>query len=76
MAENLRIAMTSRATIEQAKGMIMASRRCTPEEAFETLVRASQRSNLRLRDIAARIVDGASVDRRGNDGTPATIEGT
>jgi AmiR/NasT family two-component response regulator len=31
----------------------------TPEEAFQLLVRASQRENRKLRDIAAAIVDRA-----------------
>ena len=44
------------AQIEQAKGILMASRRCTPDEAFQLLVQASQRNNEKLRDIAARVV--------------------
>ena len=31
----------------------------TPEEAFQLLVRASQRENRKLRDLAADIVDHA-----------------
>lgn len=47
----------SQAVIEQAKGVIMAERRCTPDEAFETLKEMSQHRNVRLRLVAAEIVD-------------------
>ena len=60
LSENLAEAMKSRATIEQAKGILMAARRCDPDEAFQILVRASQRENRKLREVAARIVEGAS----------------
>lgn len=56
LASGLQTAMQSRAQIEQAKGILMASRHCGPEEAFQLLVQASQRNNEKLRDIAARIV--------------------
>lgn len=52
----LRNALTSRATIDQAKGIIMAERHCTPEEAFEVLVKLSQNSNVPLRDVASTLV--------------------
>jgi len=58
LAEGLGEAMKSRAVIEQAKGMLMAhERRLSPEDAFEVLKKASQRENVRLRDIAYRMVD-------------------
>lgn len=57
MAENLRIAMASRATIEQAKGILMARGGITADQAFEMLVRASQRENRKLRDVATELVD-------------------
>jgi GAF domain-containing protein len=53
----LREALESRATIEQAKGIIIAHERCTPEEAFELLVRISQNRNIKLRDVAAAIIE-------------------
>ncbi len=60
-ADNLNEAMKTRAVIEQAKGVLMGQQRgTTPDEAFELLVKASQRENLKLRDIAQRIVDAAS----------------
>ena len=60
LAENLDIAMRTRAVIEQAKGILMSQRRCDATEAFNLLAAASQRSNRKLRDIAQAIVDGVS----------------
>lgn len=59
LTENLREAMRSRSTIEQAKGILMAQSHCTPDEAFDLLVRASQRENRKLRDIATEIAERA-----------------
>jgi GAF domain-containing protein len=56
-ARNMRLAMESRAVIEQAKGVLMAQRHVTAEQAFEILREASQRYNRKLRDIALGIVD-------------------
>jgi GAF domain-containing protein len=56
-ARNMRLAMESRAVIEQAKGVLMAQRHVTAEQAFEILREASQRYNRKLRDIATGIVD-------------------
>jgi GAF domain-containing protein len=61
-------AMKTRATIEQAKGILMGAQRCGPDEAFDLLTRASQRENVKLRDIARRIVDNAV--ERGATGLP------
>jgi hypothetical protein len=55
-AMNLTTAMQSRATIEQAKGVIMATMRCSAEEAFDVLRSQSQQENRKLRDIAAEII--------------------
>ena len=57
LSENLDQAMRTRSTIEQAKGIIMAQGGRTPDEAFQLLVRASQRENRKLRDLADEIVD-------------------
>ena len=55
-ARNMRMAMESRAVIEQAKGVLMAQRHVDAEQAFEILREASQRYNRKLRDIAVGIV--------------------
>ena len=56
-AHNMRLAMESRAVIEQAKGVLMAQRGIDDHQAFEMLRDASQRYNRKLRDIAAGIVE-------------------
>jgi GAF domain-containing protein len=55
-ARNMRIAMDSRAVIEQAKGVLMAQRHVDADQAFDILREASQRYNRKLRDIAQGIV--------------------
>jgi PAS domain-containing protein len=56
-ATNMRRALESRATIDQAKGIVMADRRCSPDEAFEYLVAMSSRRHVKLRDIARAVVE-------------------
>jgi hypothetical protein len=46
--------------IEQAKGIIMAQCGWPEEQAFDALRRASQRENVKVRDLAARIVAAAA----------------
>jgi len=53
-------ALRSRAIIDQAKGIIMAQNRCSGEEAFQVLVRASQARNVKLARLAAQLVDGVA----------------
>jgi GAF domain-containing protein len=73
LAAQMQQAMQSRAVIEQAKGVIMAERRCSPDEAFTLLVRWSQDRNCKLRDLAEEIVArvGQAGQRRpgGSDGS-------
>jgi GAF domain-containing protein len=57
LAVNLQQALQNRAVIDQAKGKLMASAGCTADEAFELLVKASQRENVKVREIALRIVE-------------------
>ena len=58
LSDQLGQAMRSRAVIEQAKGVLMArSPQMTADEAFDVLRKASQRENVKVRDIAQRIVD-------------------
>jgi AmiR/NasT family two-component response regulator len=52
----MRLAMDSRAVIEQAKGVLMAQRHVDADGAFDILRDASQRYNRKLRDIAVGIV--------------------
>lgn len=52
----LREALTSRATIEQAKGLVMADRGCSPDEAFKVLVKLSNDTNVRVAQVAEALV--------------------
>lgn len=61
VARHLAEAMKSRATIEQAKGILVAEKRVDPEEAFALLVEMSQHANIKLRDVARRIVEDRSA---------------
>ena len=60
VAEQLQSAMQSRAAIEQAKGILMGQRRCSAEEAFDLLIRISQDTNRKLRDVARALVEQAA----------------
>jgi hypothetical protein len=52
----LQARMASMPVIEQAKGILMAQYGWPEEQAFEALRRASQRENVKVRDLAAGIV--------------------
>jgi GAF domain-containing protein len=54
---NLERALLSRDVIGQAKGMLMAQRGITAEEAFDVLRSASQNLNIKLAHIAEAITD-------------------
>ena len=56
VTSGLRKAMASRATIEQAKGALMLVYGLDAEAAFSLLSWQSQRSNIKLRDLAERLV--------------------
>lgn len=60
-------AMKTSAVIERAKGILMAAQHCDDQAAFDLLVRASQRENIKVRDIASRIV-AATIRRGESDG--------
>jgi GAF domain-containing protein len=59
LAVQMQQAMATRAVIEQAKGIIMRDRQCNADEAFDSLVKLSQQSHLKLREVAQRLVDHA-----------------
>ncbi len=54
--DQLRQAVASREIIGEAKGIIMERQRCSRDEAFDILRRASQRENRKLRDLAEELV--------------------
>ncbi len=54
-AENLQQALASNREIGVAIGIIMATRRCTADDSFATLISASQNTNRKVRQIAATV---------------------
>lgn len=52
----LRRALRTRATIEQAMGVLVVLHRCSPNEAFHALVRLSQQYNTKLHRVAHLVV--------------------
>jgi AmiR/NasT family two-component response regulator len=55
--DNLHAALASREIIGQAQGILMERERCSAEQAFDILRRASQHLNIRLREVAQNLVD-------------------
>jgi GAF domain-containing protein len=60
LTDQLRASMLSRSVIDQALGIIMATERCPHDRAFALLRSVSQRTNTKLRDLAASIVTSVS----------------
>ncbi|MGX1882479.1 GAF and ANTAR domain-containing protein [Streptomyces sp. NPDC055287] len=60
--EQLAEAMETRDVIGQATGILMGRLNIDAMEAFDRLVRASQKGNVKLRDIASRIVDAKAAE--------------
>ncbi|HEX2383900.1 MAG TPA: ANTAR domain-containing protein, partial [Acidimicrobiales bacterium] len=52
LTQNLQTALENRDVIGQAKGILMARHGFSADEAFDELRRASQRRNVKLRDVA------------------------
>ncbi|GHH43084.1 GAF and ANTAR domain-containing protein [Streptomyces candidus] len=55
-ATDLQNAMRYRGVIDQAAGIIMAQQRCSGEQAFAVLRRASQNRNIKLRDLCTDLI--------------------
>jgi hypothetical protein len=70
--EQLLDLLQSRAALEEAKGIVIALRRCDPDEAWATLRRASQQFNVKVRELAVALVEllaGAPAPQPGGDRT-------
>lgn len=66
LISTLRVALRSRSGIDQAIGILMAQQRCDAPTAFDLLRSASQSRNVKLRDVAAQIVEGLSPNQSGS----------
>jgi ANTAR domain len=56
-ADQLRDAASSRAIVDQAKGILMHALGCTADEALQRMREVSQRSSIRATEVAQRIID-------------------
>jgi hypothetical protein len=56
LTEDLQAALAGRAVIDQALGIVMGQRRCSADKAFGVLREVSQTGNLKLREVAARLI--------------------
>jgi GAF domain-containing protein len=61
LASQLQTALQSRDVIGQAKGILMARHDVDAATAFDMLRSSSQRANLKLRDVARRLIDAEGV---------------
>ncbi|MBT2532278.1 GAF and ANTAR domain-containing protein [Arthrobacter sp. ISL-48] len=58
-ANNLKAALDSRTVIDTAVGILIAQSRCSQDEAIELIKSASSTRNVKLREVAAAIVESA-----------------
>jgi hypothetical protein len=64
-AWQLRDAAESRAIVDQAKGVLMHALGCGAEEALARMRQISQARNMKVTDVAARIIDARGSDDLG-----------
>lgn len=70
LAMQLQTALTHRAVIDQAKGILISRIGCSPAEAFDRLRAMSQSENQKLHTLAQRIVDEAMQRARARHTRP------
>jgi hypothetical protein len=61
--DQLEDALTTRAIIDRAIGIVMHDNQCSADGAFDALRRVSQNRNVKLRDVAAAVVTAVSEGR-------------
>lgn len=59
--EETRLKLVERKVIERAKGLLMERHRCTEDEAYSKLRRLAMDKNLKLADVAQRMLDVADL---------------
>jgi GAF domain-containing protein len=75
LARHLQAALTTRAVIDQAMGILMSRTGSTAEEAFDRLRTRSQAEHVKVAVVAQSVVDAAirrARARRGGDDPPAS----
>jgi hypothetical protein len=60
--QQLRDAAESRAQVDQAKGVLMHALGCSADEALQHMRQISQARNMRVTEIASRIIDSRGAD--------------
>lgn len=70
--DQTRTALDTRDLIGQAKGILMERYRLTPDQAFSLLVRVSQHSHVKVRDLAERLSLTGQLDIGGAPPGPLT----
>jgi hypothetical protein len=76
LARHLQAALTTRAVIDQAMGILMSRTGSTAEEAFDRLRTRSQAEHVKVAVVAQSVVDAAirrARARRGTDDPPAGL---
>ena len=68
--EHLEQALSSRELIGQAQGILMERERITADQAFDVLRRGSQHLNVKLREVAQRLVDTGERPATGAESQP------
>ena len=61
-AEQLRAAAESRALVDQAKGILMHALGCNADEALRRMRKISQESNIRVADVAGKVIASGGTD--------------
>lgn len=61
--DSLSAAITTREDIGKAVGIVMERYQLTGERGFELLIRLSQTSNIKLRDVAAQILESSRTEQ-------------
>jgi GAF domain-containing protein len=70
--DNLHSALSSREVIGQAQGILMERERISADQAFAVLRRASQRLNIKLKEVAQNLVDTGEQPDTGPGAGPAS----
>ncbi len=69
----LQEAVRSHAVVDQAIGVVIALGRLTPDQGWRVLREISQRTNVKLRDVARLLIDWARTGRL-DDGIRTELE--
>ena len=64
-ARQLRDGAESRAVVDQAKGVLMHAFGCSADEALKRMRQVSQARNLKVTEVAARVIDSRDLDSLG-----------